>query len=58
MAYPLSATKLKSYARCPQAYYFRYECGLKARSAFASAALGTALHAALAQFYTDVSNDY
>ena len=53
MAYQLSATKLKSYARCPKAYYFRYECGLKERGAFASAALGTALHAALAQLYQD-----
>lgn len=53
MAYQLSATKLKSYARCPKAYYFRYECGLKERSAFASAALGTALHSALAQFHQD-----
>jgi len=53
MAYALSATKLKSYARCPKAYYFRYECGLKAQNAFASAALGTALHGALAHLYQD-----
>ena len=53
MAYLLSATKLKSYARCPKAYYFRYECGLNEQSAFASAALGTALHGALAQLYQD-----
>ena len=53
MAYSLSATKLKSYARCPKAYYFRYECGLKERNAFASAALGTALHGALAQLCQD-----
>ena len=53
MAYYLSATKLKSYARCPKAYYFRYECGLNEPSAFGSAALGTALHNALAQFYQD-----
>ena len=51
--YYLSATKLKSYARCPKAYYFRYECGLKDKSAFAAAALGSALHGALAQFYRD-----
>lgn len=44
MAYALSTTKLKSYARCPKAYYFRYECGLTERNAFASAALGIALH--------------
>lgn len=53
MAYLLSATKLKSYARCPKAYYFRYECGLSEKGAFASAALGLALHNALAQFYQD-----
>ena len=53
MAYLLSATKLKAYARCPKAYYFRYECGLNEQSAFASAALGTALHGALAQLYQD-----
>ena len=53
MAYLLSATKLKSYARCPKAYYFRYECGLSGQGAFASAALGTALHAALTQFYQE-----
>ncbi len=53
MAYLLSATKLKTYTRCPKAYYFRYECGLNEQSAFASAALGTALHNALAQFYQD-----
>ncbi|MEO0377933.1 MAG: PD-(D/E)XK nuclease family protein [Cyanobacteria bacterium P01_A01_bin.17] len=53
MAYLLSATKLKSYARCPKAYYFRYECGLNEQAAFASASLGTALHGALAQLYQD-----
>lgn len=53
MAYFLSATKLKSYVRCPKAYYFRYECGLKEKGAFAAAALGSALHGALAQFYQD-----
>ena len=53
MAYYLSATKLKSYARCPKAYYFRYECGINKQGAFGSAALGTALHNALAQFYQD-----
>ena len=53
MAYLLSATKLKSYARCPKAYYFRYECGLSEQGGFGSAALGTALHNALAQLYQD-----
>ncbi|MBV9387486.1 MAG: PD-(D/E)XK nuclease family protein [Chroococcidiopsidaceae cyanobacterium CP_BM_ER_R8_30] len=51
MAYPLSATKLQLYHRCPQAYYFRYELGLKAASFFGSTAMGTALHQTLAQFY-------
>ncbi|MEL6137358.1 MAG: PD-(D/E)XK nuclease family protein [Cyanobacteria bacterium J06626_23] len=50
MAYLLSATKLKSYARCPKAYYFRYECGLSGQAAFASAALDTSSHAALASY--------
>ena len=53
MSYPLSATKLQTYARCPQAYYFRYERGLKAAGVFASAALGTALHKALDRFYRE-----
>ena len=53
MAYLLSATKLKSYAQCPRAYYFRYEYGLKKTSVFGAAVLGTALHGALAQLYQD-----
>ena len=53
MAYLLSATKLKSYAQCPRAYYFRYEYGLKKPSVFGAAVLGTALHGALAQLYQD-----
>lgn len=53
MAYQISATKLKSYARCPKAYYFRYECGLKGQNFFGSAALGNALHGALAKLYQD-----
>ena len=51
MAYQLSASKLQTYHRCPQAYYFRYELGLKTAAFFGSAALGTALHQALAQIY-------
>lgn len=53
MAYFLSATKLQTYDRCPQAYYFRYERGVKDAAAFGSAALGQALHQALALFYGD-----
>ena len=53
MAYRLSATKLNSYRRCPQAYYFQYERKLSGQSAFGSPALGNALHKALAVFYQD-----
>lgn len=53
MAYQISATKLQTYHRCPQAYYFCYELGLKTPGFFGNAALGTALHQALAQTYRD-----
>ena len=53
MAYLLSATKLQHYARCPRSYYYRYEYGLKESAAFGSAALGNALHQALASIYRD-----
>ena len=53
MAYPLSATRLQSYHRCPQEYYFKYERRVPARSFFGSQALGHALHAALATIYRD-----
>jgi putative RecB family exonuclease len=55
MAYQLSASKLQTYHRCPQSYYFRYELGLKTAAFFGSAALGTALHQTLAQVYRDWS---
>lgn len=55
MAYQISASKLQMYHRCPQSYYFRYELGLKTAAFFGSAALGTALHQALAQIYRDWS---
>jgi putative RecB family exonuclease len=51
MPYQLSATKLQSLKRCPQAYYFRYERGIKPPSFSKSDALGTALHQALAKIY-------
>lgn len=51
MAYQLSAAKLQAYHRCPQAYYFRYERGLKNPAVFGSSALGNALHQALAKIY-------
>lgn len=53
MAYYLSAAKLQTYDRCPQAYYFRYERGLPNAPFYNSALLGTALHQALAQLYRD-----
>jgi putative RecB family exonuclease len=53
MAYHLSAAKLQTYDRCPQAYYFRYERGLQSAPFYNSALLGTALHQALAQIYRD-----
>lgn len=51
MAYHLSAAKLQTYQKCAQAYYFRYERKLPSAGFFSSAALGTALHKALAQIY-------
>lgn len=51
MTYLLSATKLKTYQRCPQAYYFRYERKLRDMVMFRVAALGQALHQTLARFH-------
>lgn len=53
MTYHLSATKLQTYHRCPQAYYFRYERKVPAPGFFGSLALGTALHKALAKIHGD-----
>jgi putative RecB family exonuclease len=53
MSYSLSAAKLQTYYRCPQAYYFRYERKIPGTAFFSSAALGTSLHQALAQIYKD-----
>ncbi|MEO0489047.1 MAG: PD-(D/E)XK nuclease family protein [Cyanobacteria bacterium J06659_2] len=53
MAYHLSATKLKTYHRCPRAYYFHYEYGLGDAAVFGAAALGQALHRTLAQIYSE-----
>ncbi len=53
MAYPLSATKLKSYHACPQFYYFKYERKLEDKGMFAQPELGKALHKALEYFYRD-----
>ncbi len=53
MAYPLSATRLQTYHRCPQAYYFQYERGMRNAAAFGAANLGTALHQTLAKVYSE-----
>ena len=53
MAYQISATKLQAYHRCPYAYYLRYERKLTSTEFYGSAALGNALHQALAQFHRD-----
>ncbi|KGF71795.1 endonuclease [Neosynechococcus sphagnicola sy1] len=53
MAYPLSASRLQTYQRCPQSYYYRYERGIKQPGYFGAANLGTALHQALAKIYWD-----
>jgi len=53
MTYALSAAKLQTYYRCPQAYYFRYERKIPGAAFFSSAALGTSLHQALAQIYQE-----
>ncbi|HIK31042.1 MAG TPA: PD-(D/E)XK nuclease family protein [Oscillatoriales cyanobacterium M59_W2019_021] len=53
MVYHLSATKLQEYHRCPRAYYFKYERGLKTPTFFRAPLLGRALHAALAKIYWD-----
>lgn len=53
MAYQISATKLQAYHRCPYAYYLKYEHKLSTNEFFGSAALGTALHQALAHCHRD-----
>lgn len=53
MGYSLSASRLQTYHRCPQAYYFEYERGLKSPAAFGAANLGKALHQTLATIYQD-----
>jgi len=53
MAYQISATKLQAYNRCPYAYYLRYERKVTTNEFFGSAALGIALHQALAQCHRD-----
>jgi putative RecB family exonuclease len=53
MSYQISATKLQAYSRCPYAYYLRYERRLSSNEFYGSAALGSALHQALAMLHRD-----
>jgi putative RecB family exonuclease len=53
MVYPISATKLRTYQRCPYAYYLKYERRVESSEFYGSAALGSALHQALAESYRD-----
>lgn len=53
MSYQISATKLQTYSRCPYAYYLRYERRLSSNDYYGSAALGSALHQALAMVHRD-----
>lgn len=53
MSYQISATKLQAYHRCPYAYYLRYERRLSSNEFYGSAALGSALHQALAILHRD-----
>lgn len=53
MTYQISATKLQAYHRCPYAYYLRYERKVTSTEFYGSAALGNALHQALAQCHRD-----
>ncbi len=53
MAYPISATKLRAYQRCPYSYYLRYEKRVSSNECFGSATLGTALHQTLAKCHRD-----
>lgn len=54
MTYRLSASRLQTYQRCPQAYYFQYERRM-GNPAGARAKLGQALHQTLAVIYQDWS---
>lgn len=49
MVYPISATKLNAYQRCPYAYFLKYEKRVPVSSGFGSGIFGNALHEALAQ---------
>ena len=49
MVYPISATKLNAYQRCPYAYFLKYEKRVPVTEGFGSVVLENALHDALAQ---------
>lgn len=53
MVYPISATKLRTYQRCPYAYYLKYEKRVESKEIYSSAAFGSALHQTLAESYRD-----
>ncbi len=56
MVYPISATKLNAYQRCPYAYFLKYEKRVPMTSGFGSAVLGNALHDALAKCHGTWTN--
>jgi putative RecB family exonuclease len=56
MVYPISATKLNAYQRCPYAYFLKYEKRVPVTTGFGSAVLGNALHDALAQCHGTWTN--
>ncbi|AFY60861.1 PD-(D/E)XK nuclease family protein [Synechococcus sp. PCC 6312] len=55
MGYALSASRLQTYQRCPQAYYFQYERHMSNPIGQRAASLGWALHQTLATLYRDWS---
>lgn len=55
MAYTLSASRLQTYQRCPQAYYFQYERRMSNPIGHRAAGLGRAIHDTLAILYRDWS---
>lgn len=48
----VSVSQLKTYLRCPRQYEFRYVRGEKPESVAVALVLGSAVHAALASYYT------
>lgn len=50
----VSISQLKTYLRCPRQYEFRYVRGEKPESVAVALVLGTAVHAALASYYTSL----